>query len=97
MWKARKKKDEGNSVSLFMMGLEEEDKRRYLRQRVAFVVFSKLQLDYNLKLDTPFLAFEIFSRIDSHALCSDFRMVENHTVSIFLAMKYNEIYPPSLQ
>ena len=72
-----------------MTSLEEEDKKRYLRQRVAFIVFSKLHVDYDLKLNTPFLAFEIYNRIDAHELCSDFKIGEKHIASIFLAMKYN--------
>jgi len=62
--KGTKRKDENSSVSSIMLGFDGEQKRRYLSQRVAFVVFSKVHHDFNLKLNTPFLAFEIYTRID---------------------------------
>jgi hypothetical protein len=68
----------------------------YDRKRLSFFDFSKLHLMFRLKEDTPFLAFEIFCRIDLHPALSSVPLAALQCTSAFLAMKYQEIYPPSL-
>lgn len=70
-----------------------EQRQRYLCQRRAFLIFSKIQSHFNLKADTMFLAFEIFCKMEH----LHFKGSDLHCISIFLAMKYEEIYPPTLK
>ncbi len=63
----------------------------------GFVVFSKTHDNFNLRRDTLFLAFEIYARIYNKSELNDISIYYLQCISLYLAMKYEEIYHPFLK
>lgn len=63
----------------------------------GFIVFSKVHDSFNLRRDTLFLAFEIYALIYNKSDLNDISIYYLQCISLYLAMKYEEIYHPFLK
>lgn len=75
----------------------EENINNYKKLRETFLVLSMLQDKFTLKEDTIYVAFELFKKIVGRPDFAHIHPNKLRGVSIFLAMKYEEIYPPSFE